>query len=1132
LTLFHSAALVASSDPTRNSETPLDSAGRPTIVQADAPVGPAEAPTLAKDSATPEPGGGTIVQSERAARPGGAPVAPPGYEILSELGRGGMGVVHLARDLNLNRFAAIKMIVNANPDLKTQSRFLNEAEVIGLVRHPGIVQVFGFGYCEGQPYFVLEYVEGGSLAQRIARGPRLAPRECAALVRQLADAMAAAHAKGVVHRDLKPSNILVAVDGAPKITDFGIAKLGNSELTVTGAILGTPSYMSPEQAAGNTRDVGTASDIYSLGAILYELLAGRPPLVGESTMLTLRMVVESDPSPLRGVAPGVPRDLETICLRCLRKSPAQRYATAAALADDLRAFLAGEPIAARPTTRAERFLRRCARRPALTATVALLVFVLAVGGPALWSYREWAIAMERAGASDRDRLDQEQRARKAAEELAATQAYYADLNRLQRRVAAPRAGWTWDAAAELERAALAPIAARDPVELRTLLATIENTLDLRRAGTLGAVVRGSGANLAVAPDGAWLAVGDARVGTSRLSCRIRLIRIDAPDAVRELSFPNGNLLNIGRPDGTRALAFSPDGRWLVAGARTGRVHRWDTAAPDAPPATWGEKAAEVAALAFDPDSRAVYTAHRDGEVVRHSLVDTADVRRFQIPTVGRPTGLVFLPDYRPGNDRTDGVRTALAPALLLAGGDGNVLLDPQTLRPIAAPFLRPDGETAKLEPLGTIRYDAANRSLHAARGAGVRSLETRTFSVTATPIAWPDDPIHLRALLATSADGALLATTTEKGRLVVADAGDGSTASISLGDNIYDLAFDPMRARVYLATDDGVLSFEVRRPGHRTTAIRSAEPIARFAPSAADGEPLGTIASAAIRPKWPVFRRWDRTANRWAEYFFEVTNAPLDGFYFEESAQADRAIVCWGRSKLYRVERSNPSVVELARPAEEVTALAVQDDGERFWTAEGAAVHLRAARDGRRIRTWSNLLHATSGRGTVRDIAAGPRSLIVACRDGHLAMLRNDTGEPLREWFVETDTPTVVEQAKDGTIILVGSESGAIHAGSASGGPMFPRRGHDGRIVALAASPAGDWVASASIDGEVVVWKLSGDSLDRIAQLAPSGSRPLRQLRFSTDGGRLFLLPEDANAVQSWDLNALRARARALGLEW
>jgi eukaryotic-like serine/threonine-protein kinase len=332
-------------------------------------------------------------------------ITVPGYDILEELGRGGMGVVYKARDRRLQRLVALKMVLaGAHVGQVGLARFRAEAEAVAKLLHSNIVQIYETGDCEGRPYFSLEYVDGGSLAQRMAESPPT-PRAAAKLVETLARTMDVAHQRGIVHRDLKPANILLAnIDSqstvvrsresdsgslppnhwsrntVPKIADFGLAKRvdEDSSQTQSGTILGTPSYMAPEQAGGKNREIGPASDIYSLGAILYEMLVARPPFKAGSPIDTVRQVIEQEPVPPRQLEPRVPLDLETICLKCLEKDPAKRFATAAELADDLRRFVDDEPIRARPTPAWERAWKWGKRRP---TTVALLaVSALAVVG--------------------------------------------------------------------------------------------------------------------------------------------------------------------------------------------------------------------------------------------------------------------------------------------------------------------------------------------------------------------------------------------------------------------------------------------------------------------------------------------------------------------------------------------------------------------------------------------------------------------------------------------------------------------------------------------------------------------------------------------------------------------------------
>jgi len=349
----------------------------PVIVPASA-SGPEAATTQAPSVTAMPPPTAAPVTSQ--APPGGR--NPPGYEVLGVLGRGGMGIVYKARQTTLGRVVALKMILaggDAGPE--ELARFHAEAEAIARLQHPHIVQVFEVGAHDGQPFLSLEYCPGGTLEKKLAGKP-MPPGDAAALVERLAEAVQGAHEAKVVHRDLKPANVLLTEDGTPKITDFGLAKkLDDASLTASGTIMGTPAYMAPEQAGGKRNEVGPAADVYALGGILYACLTGRPPFQSASVLEVLRQVTSDEPRPPRQLRRGLPRDLETICLKCLQKNPRNRYPSALALSEDLRRYSNGEPLQARPPGRAELAWRWCLRNPVPASLLLTVTALLAVG---LW----------------------------------------------------------------------------------------------------------------------------------------------------------------------------------------------------------------------------------------------------------------------------------------------------------------------------------------------------------------------------------------------------------------------------------------------------------------------------------------------------------------------------------------------------------------------------------------------------------------------------------------------------------------------------------------------------------------------------------------------------------------------------
>jgi WD40 repeat protein/tRNA A-37 threonylcarbamoyl transferase component Bud32 len=575
-----------------------------------------------------------------------AEVAPPaiaGYEVLGELGRGGMGVVYKARQFNLNRLVALKMVLAGAQAASTDLvRFLCEAEAAAQLQHPNIVQVHEVGKHAGLPFISLEYVGGGTLAEKLTGTP-LTPRDAAHLIETLARAVQYAHEHGVVHRDLKPANVLLTADGQPKVADFGLAKrtaLGEG-VTQTGVILGTPSYIAPEQAAGK-KDVGPAADIYALGAILYELLTGRPPFKAPTPLDTFLHVITEEPVPPRRLQPRLPRDVDTICLKCLQKDPKKRYASAAALADDLGRYGSDRPIIARPVGLLERAWRWGRRNPwlaGLAAATVLLLLLLAGGASAaaLWlkaANAEALVNLGRAEGAEQSLQEQLNRTREAEREKT-DKLWQSYLDHARAGRWSGNIGRRFDSLDALAKAA----EIRYSVELRNEAIACMTLADLRLSRRW---------DRAAKDDGADMSFDDALERYCRADKQgtIHVYAAEGDRLLLTLPASGGPDTSPQRQQGSVSQClFSPGGRFLSARCEAGAMGEsshfiWDLAVGEVvartPPAklSW--------AIDFSLDGRRLAYALFDGTVVVCDLPSGKETHRLKGPT--DPRCLRFHPD--------------------------------------------------------------------------------------------------------------------------------------------------------------------------------------------------------------------------------------------------------------------------------------------------------------------------------------------------------------------------------------------------------------------------------------------------------------------------------------------------------
>lgn len=515
------------------------------------------------------------------------------YDLLEVIAEGGMGVVYMARQRNLDRLVAVKMI-RAEHLARPQDveRFHREATAAARLQHPHIVAIHESGEIEGQHFYAMDYVAGRSLAAVVREHP-LPPRRAAACVQTVAKAIHHAHQHGVLHRDLKPSNILIDADDAPHVTDFGLAKLleGSADATMSGQVMGSPSYMAPEQAAGHGRTADVRTDIYALGAILYELVSGRPPFKADTVLETLKLVAEAEPVALRLLNPRLPRDLETICVKCLEKEPARRYTTAQILAEELGRFLDGKPVQARPVGTPAKAARWCRRNPRLACLTGGLVLVFALGlTGVLWQWRQAETAR-----------------REAVENL-----WHSCLAQARANRWSERAGQRFDSLAALAQAA----AIRPSRELRNeaiACLTLPDAQPLRE----WPLSPGHDFDFDAQLERYARAELDGEIVIGRVSDGAELLRLRAtghetPETVR--------------------LRFSPDGRLLAAkwyGRRTNHFQVWDLGRRKVvlqPPL-----AIHQFVVQFSPDSQRLAVAETNGTIHQYDLALGVELQTISVP---------------------------------------------------------------------------------------------------------------------------------------------------------------------------------------------------------------------------------------------------------------------------------------------------------------------------------------------------------------------------------------------------------------------------------------------------------------------------------------------------------------------
>jgi WD40 repeat protein len=1016
-------------------------------------------------------------------RAGGGAVEIPvigGYEILEVLGRGGMGIVYKARQEGLQRLVALKMIRTAGPPEATElARFRTEAEVVARLQHPNIVQVFGVGTVHGSPYLTLEYCGGGSLAAQLNNVPR-PPGEAARLVECLARGMAAAHAAGIIHRDLKPANVLLAEDGTPKISDFGLAKKTDVEVgqTQTGAILGTPSYMAPEQAEGGARHVGPAADVYALGAILYELLTGRPPFRAATALETLEQVRTIDPVAPRQLAPRIPRDLETICLKCLEKAPTRRYVSAAALADDLERFRDGRPIQARPTLWWERWAKWARRRPAVAALVAVSLVALAAMSAGAWKYHVDLEQHASALQATARQLQQEQKVALIAQHKAEEQ-----LERNRRFLFATRL----QEAGALYRTS--------PARAFELLQDPDLHPPVLREFTWGLLMRAcqrsfrppqgsSEVLVSLSPDGRQIAAAG----------KDGLIRLWDHDPDRP------PLVLKGHPGEINAIVYAPNGDLFASAGEGGLIFLWDPRSGEQKGILRGH-GGRVVALAFAPDGKRLASCAWDNTVRQW------DVATGQPRTLAK--GAVKGSAFQTLTYSADGQNLACAYGEWKKFGEAKVF---DTASGEERACLRGLKDT-----IGALGFTADGQTIvTAGRDGTVRRWDAGTGQQRDIKVREPD----LNRLVALTPDGRTIAVGSGFKVKVFDTATGQELRSLDLNNRttfknyMASIALSWDGQRLVSGNGDGSIAL-FEQPLERAT-LRGHHGTVYAAAFTRDGQTLitGSSGSTDLLGSYEV-KFWEPGSGN------EKRTLPLTGgtFALAASPTADMLAVGTALGPIQlRVLHSAELLRQLEGHASQVRALAFASDGRtlasggadntvRLWDVatgkerarckghEGRVMAVAYSPDGAWLATASEdktvkLWHAATGQehatlrghtGRVFCLAFAPdgKTLASGAFDQTLRLWEHPTGTLRMELQQPLRYVNAVTFSPDGKTLAVASGLSAERSGALTlwdpviGLERTVLRGHQGSVRALAFDPRGQRLASGSEDGTIKLWEAS-----------------------------------------------------------
>jgi WD40 repeat protein len=1110
------------------------------------------------------PGCGDAEPKATAPEGASAAVSITGYDILGVLGRGGMGVVYKARHLALKRTVALKMVLAGGHAAPQElARFRLEAEAVARLSHPNIVQIHEVGEADGQPYCALEFVEGGSLANKL-KGKLPPAREAAKLVEALARAMQLAHSRNVVHRDLKPANVLLAVDGTPKITDFGLARQLDSDsgATQAGQVMGTPSYMAPEQASGRAHEAGPAADVYALGAILYECLAGRPPFKGRTVVETLDQVRTQEPAPPSRFQAGVALDLETICLKCLRKEPEKRYASAAELADDLVRYQRGEPIQARPVGRLERAVKWVKRNPVVFgAAVAVLLALVAGTTVSYLKYLEAeeargtatkALAREEQRGEERDKANKELEYQLGVSSMVLASAAYDNRDvvlaaeRLE-KVPEEQRGWEWRYLKQQTRGGLFTLYGHTrPVTTvmfsqdgeRIVTVTMKTNspnepCDVKvwdaRTGTAVLELNYLFNRGASQP----FSLGGTRLATAGLDNMVRLWDARSGKLQRELKHTSPVLRVVLSPDGARVATVCGDGMVRVWDANTGKPQ-------------WEFKGTRTI-VAFSPDRTRLFIGPVEKQ--KALLCDTGTGKPLlELSGCNGIRGIAFSPD---GTRIVIGSSGRAMVWDAEKGGPPLFVLKGPTLKGFrdwtSCVAFSPDG--ARILTSGGMDQDETALVWDARTATTLFSLKGRRGPKTDMGIMVGLGDGEQSA--AFSPDGTRIVTVGGQNGAHEATVWDARTGTELLAltghtNQVLCAAFSPDGTRIVTGCMDGTAKVWDARTGTSRLAMNAHRGQLHTVAVSPDGT---RVISGGGEPNKPgAAKVWDA---RTGVALLELKG--LKGTVMSAAFSRDGRIVTGGARQTGRDEQGFPTwtgeaivwdartgeaLLELKGFKEGVNSIAISPDGTRIITGggepgeDGDKVELKVW-DARSGAVLLDLTQEAEGGGFIGHTGAsvafspdGTRFVAGGLNwkgsEANRATVRDAaTGASVLELKGHKGTIQCVAFSPDGTRIVTGGgeqDHKALVWDARTGAVLLELKGHTSAVLCVAFSRDGKRIVTGSVDRTVRVWDAkTGTTLVELKGF----TERVMSVAFSADGTSL-VTGELGGAVTVWDARSVK----------